>query len=36
MNAGLICYDCGHYLHYYKSDEMSAEIRKFVSNSCVP
>ena len=36
INAGLICYDCGHYLHYYKSDEMSAEIRNFISNSCVP
>ena len=36
INAGLICYDCGHYLHYYKSNEMSAEIRNFISNSCVP
>ena len=26
----------GHYLHYYKSDEMSAEIRNLISNSCVP
>ena len=32
INAGLICYDCGHYLHYYKSDEMSAEIRNFCNS----
>lgn len=31
LNAELICYDCGHYLHYYKSEEMNESIRKFVS-----
>jgi pimeloyl-ACP methyl ester carboxylesterase len=30
LDAGLIRYDCGHYLHYYKSDEMSAEIKTFL------
>ena len=30
INAKLICYDCGHYLHYYKSDEMSTEIKNFI------
>ena len=30
INAELICYDCGHYLHYYKSDEMSTEIKRFM------
>lgn len=30
INAKLICYDCGHYLHYYKSDEMSVEIKDFI------
>ena len=30
MNAKLINYDCGHYIHYYKSDEMSKEIIKFI------
>lgn len=30
INAKLICYDCGHYLHYYKSDEMSGEIKNFI------
>lgn len=32
MNAKLICYDCGHYIHYYKSKEMSEEIKVFVSS----
>lgn len=31
MNANLISYDCGHYIHHYKSEEMSSEIEKFVS-----
>ena len=30
INARLICYDCGHYLHYYKSEEMSVEIKCFI------
>ena len=30
MNAKLICFDCGHYIHYYRSDEMSKEIAAFV------
>lgn len=30
QNAKLISYDCGHYIHYYKSNEMCAEIIKFV------
>jgi len=28
--ATLISYDCGHYIHHFKSDEMSKEIVKFV------
>lgn len=31
MDAKLICFDCGHYIHYYRSDEMSREIITFVS-----
>ena len=30
MDAWLITYDCGHYIHYYKSDEMSKEIKDFI------
>lgn len=30
LNAKLINYDCGHYIHHFKSDEMSEEIIKFV------
>ena len=30
LGAKLICYDCGHYIHYYKSSEMSEEIREFI------
>lgn len=33
INAELICYDCGHYLHYYKSDEMNEQIRRFIVGS---
>ena len=29
-NATLISYDCGHYIHQFKSDEMNKEIVKFV------
>ena len=32
MNAKLICYNCGHYIHYYKSLEMANEIDKFISS----
>ena len=30
--ARLICYDCGHYIHHFKSDEMSKEIVAFVNS----
>lgn len=30
MNAKLICFDCGHYIHYYKSNNMSKEIVEFI------
>lgn len=29
-HAKLICYDCGHYIHYEKSNEMSQEIITFL------
>lgn len=32
MNTKLICFDCGHYIHYYKSNDMSKEIVEFVKN----
>ncbi|MCH5154862.1 MAG: alpha/beta hydrolase, partial [Clostridiales bacterium] len=32
MNAKLIRYDCGHYIHYYKSVEMANEINKFINS----
>lgn len=31
-NAELIFYDCGHYLHYYKSNEMADKIKIFVNS----
>lgn len=31
MNAKLITFDCGHYIHYYKSNEMSKSIITFVN-----
>ncbi len=31
INANIIFYDCSHYIHHYKSKEMSREIEKFVS-----
>ncbi len=31
MNAKLICFDCGHYIHHFKSEEMSREILAFVN-----
>ena len=30
MGARLICYDCGHYIHHFKSDEMCKEIVAFI------
>ena len=32
MGAKLITYDCGHYIHHFKSDEMSKEIIAFVNS----
>ncbi|MEE0265134.1 MAG: alpha/beta hydrolase [Acutalibacteraceae bacterium] len=32
MNAELICYDCGHYIHHFKSNEMSEEIIRFINS----
>jgi len=32
MNAELIKYDCGHYIHHFKSDEMCKEIKTFINN----
>ena len=32
MGAKLISYDCGHYIHHFKSDEMCKEIIKFVNS----
>ena len=31
MSAKLICYNCGHYIHHFKSDEMCNEIIKFIN-----
>ncbi len=33
MGAKLIFYDCGHYIHHFKSDEMSREIAGFIRES---
>ena len=33
LGAELVCFDCGHYIHHYKSDEMSEMIIKFVKNN---
>ncbi len=30
MNAKLVCYDCGHYIHHFKSEEMCREILAYV------
>jgi len=30
MNAALIRFDCGHYIHHFKSEEISRQITKFV------
>ena len=32
INAQLICYDCGHYMHYFKSEEISERIKDFIQN----
>ena len=32
MDAKLIQYDCGHYIHHFKSDEMRKEIIEFVKS----
>ena len=32
QNAKLINYDCGHYIHHYKSDKMCEEIVRFVNS----
>ena len=32
MGARLISYDCGHYIHHFKSDEMCNEIIEFVNS----
>lgn len=32
LNAKLICYDCGHYIHHYKSGEMCEEIIEFLDS----
>lgn len=29
-HAKLVYFDCGHYIHYYKSDEMAVDIRLFM------
>lgn len=31
MKANLICFDCGHYIHYYKSVEISKQIIEFIN-----
>ncbi len=31
IKADLICFDCGHYIHYYKSEEISKKIIEFVN-----
>ena len=32
LDAKLISYDCGHYIHHFKSDEMCEEIIKYVDS----
>lgn len=31
MKAKLVCFDCGHYIHHYKSNEMCREIIQFIN-----
>ena len=30
MDAKLLCYNCGHYMHYEKSHEIAGEIKTFI------
>ena len=30
MDAKLLCYNCGHYMHYYKSHDICKEIKEFI------
>ncbi len=32
IHAELVSYDCGHYMHYFRSEEMSERIRDFILN----
>lgn len=32
MNAKLIRFDCGHYIHYFKSEDICSAIKEFVNN----
>ena len=32
LDAKIINFDCGHYIHHFKSDEMCKEIFKFVNS----
>ena len=32
MNAKLIRFDCGHYIHYFKSEDICNAIKEFVNN----
>ena len=32
MGAKLVSYDCGHYIHHFKSEEMGKEIIAFVNS----
>lgn len=32
MGAKLVCFDCGHYIHHFKSDEMCKEIIEFINS----
>jgi len=32
LDAKIIYFDCGHYIHHFKSDEMYKEIFKFVNS----
>lgn len=32
MNARLIHFDCGHYIHYFKSEDIRRAIKEFVNN----
>ena len=31
MNAKVVCFDCGHYIHHFKSEEICIEIKGFVN-----